>query len=115
MSWVEEEFETIDLGDKRLNKRALYITESLGFAPGRSIPQSFKTKADIQACYDFAKHDSVTEEKLLAPHIERTVERIKEYPVVLLLSDTTDINYTTKAVMAGKERLFCSFYHPISI
>jgi hypothetical protein len=105
MSWVEEELKILELGDKRLNKRAIYITESLGLAPGRSIPQSFKTRADIQACYDFAKHDSVTEEKLLAPHIERTVERIKEYPVVLLLSDTTDINYTSKAAMVGKERL----------
>ena len=43
MGWIEEEFETIDLGDKRLNSRALHIVEALGFAPGRTIPQAFKS------------------------------------------------------------------------
>lgn len=105
MSWVEEEFETIDLGDKRLNNRLIYIIEALGLAPGRTIPQSFKSWAEIKACYNFPKNDLVTEEKLLAPHIEKTLDRIREYPVVLLPSDTTDINFTTKRAMTGKERL----------
>lgn len=105
MSWVDEEFETIDLGDKRLNTRLIHIVESLGLAPGRTIPQSFKSWGDIKACYNFTNNDLVIEEKLLAPHIEKTLERIEEYPVVLLLSDTTDINYTTKIAMTGKERL----------
>lgn len=105
MSWVEEEFETIDLGDKRLNKRAIKIFESLGHAPGKTIPQSFKSWGDIKACYEFNKNNSFSEEGLLDPHIEKTIERIKEYPVVLLVSDTTDINYTSKKAMEGKERL----------
>ena len=105
MSWIDEEFETIDLGDKRLNKRFIQIVESLGFAPGRTIPQSFKSWGEIKACYNFTNNGLITEEKLLAPHIEKTLERIREYPVVLLLSDTTDINYTTKVAMTGKERL----------
>jgi hypothetical protein len=105
MSWTEIEFDTIDLGDKRLNNRMLYIIESLGLAPGRTIPQAFKSWTEIKACYNFCDNDLVTEEKLLAPHIEKTLERIREYPVVLLPSDTTDINYTTKEAMRGKERL----------
>ncbi len=59
----------------------------------------------MKACYNFFSNDLVSDEKILAPHIEKTIERIKEYPVVLLPSDTTDINYTTKKVMEGKERL----------
>lgn len=47
MSWVEEELETIDLGDKRLNNRLIHIVETLGLAPGRTIPQSFKSWAEI--------------------------------------------------------------------
>lgn len=105
MNWVEEEFKTIDLGDKRLNNRLIHIVETLGLAPGRTIPQSFRSWAEIKACYNFTDNDLVTEEKLLTPHIEKTLERISEYPVVLLASDTTDINYTTKVAMTGKERL----------
>lgn len=105
MNWTAKEFETIDLGDKRLNHRIIHIVENLGLSPGRTIPQTFKSWGEIKACYNFFNNDLVSEQKLLAPHIEKTIERIKEYPVVLLPSDTTDINYTTKESMTGKERL----------
>lgn len=105
MGWVEEEFEAIDLGDNRLNNRIINIVEALGLAPGRTIPQTFKSWGEIKACYNFFSNESVSEQKLLAPHIEKTLERIREHTVVLLLSDTTDINYTTKEAMTGKERL----------
>lgn len=105
MSWVEEEFEMIDLGDHRLNRRAIYIAESLGLAPGRTIPQTFQAWNEIKACYNFFDNESVSEEKLLLPHVGKTIERIQEYPVVLLPSDTSEIDYTTKKTMEGRERL----------
>jgi hypothetical protein len=105
MSWAEEEFEEIDLGDKRLNTRTISIVETLGLAPGRTIPQAFQSWKEIKACYNFFKNGSISSQKLLAPHLKKTIERIKEYPVVLLPSDTTDINYTSKDAMEGKERL----------
>lgn len=105
MSWVEEEFETIDLGDHRLNRRAIYITESLGLAPGRTIPQTFQAWNEIKACYNFFDNKLVSEQKLLSPHINKTIQRIQEYPVVLLPSDTSEIDYSTKEAMEGRERL----------
>jgi hypothetical protein len=105
MGWTETEFETLDLGDLRLNRRAIYILESIGLAPGRTIPQSFKSRAEIKACYNFFDNDLVSDEKILLPHTEKTIERIREYPVVLLPSDTTEIDYTAKEAMEGRERL----------
>lgn len=105
MSWFEIEMETIDLGDARLNQRVCSIFEGLGLAPGRTIPQAFQAWNEIKATYNFLNNDSVSEEKILAPHLGKTIERIMEYPVVLLASDTTDINYTTKVAMENKERL----------
>lgn len=105
MRWAEVEMETIDLGDRRLNQRSLNIIEGLGLAPGKSIPQAFQEWKALKATYNFFDNDLVSEEKILAPHLEKTIERIKEYPVVLLISDTTDINYTTKNSMENKERL----------
>lgn len=105
MSWTEEEFEAINLGDRRLNNRLIRIIEALGLAPGRTIPQSFQSRGEIKACYNFFGNDLVSDEKLLVPHIEKTKERIREYPIVLLPSDTSDLNYTTKKAMDGKERL----------
>ena len=105
MNWVESEFKNMDLGDRRLNNRVIKITETLGLAPGRTIPQAFTTRADMKACYNFFGNDVVTEELLLVPHIERTIERIKEYDTVLLLTDTSEANYSTKTAMKDKERL----------
>jgi transposase-like protein/transposase Tn5 family protein len=105
MSWVEDEMEYIDIGDQRLNQRALSILEGLGLAPGRTIPQAFQAWSEIKATYNFFNNDLVSEEKILESHLEKTIERIKEYPVVILPSDTTEINYTTKNKMKDKERL----------
>ena len=40
MSWAAEEFKTIDLGDRRLNKRAVLLAERLAANPVASIPQA---------------------------------------------------------------------------
>ena len=77
MSWVDAEFETVNLGDQRLNRRAVYIVEELGLAPGRTIPQTFQSWGEIKACYNFFDNALVSDEKLLAPHKEKTIERIQ--------------------------------------
>ena len=37
MGWAEKEFETIDLGDARLERRAVLLAERLGQKPGRAF------------------------------------------------------------------------------
>ncbi len=105
MDWVKCEFENISLGDQRLNKRAICIGEALGLAPGKTIPQAFQSWKELKACYNFFSSDVFSEHDLLLPHVEKTIERVSEYPVVLLLSDTSEINYSTKKSMGGKSRL----------
>lgn len=105
MSWIELEFESLDLGDCRLNKRSITIIESLGLAPGKSIPQTFQSWSEIKATYNFFSNRRITNEKLLKPHLKATMERIAEYPVVLLASDTSELDYTSKKKMKNKERL----------
>ncbi len=105
MSWVESEFESIDLGDYRLDCRSIGIIEGLGLAPGRSIPQTFKGRSELKAVYNFFSNDKVSSEKILKPHVDHTIERVKDYPIVLLPSDTTKIDFTSKKAMKGKERL----------
>jgi hypothetical protein len=105
MSWAEAEFKTIDLGDARLNRRAIKIVETLGLAPGRTIPQAFQSWGSTKACYNFFSNGLISEKKLIAPHIKQTIERMKEYPVVLLPNDTSEIDYNLKNSMEGRERI----------
>jgi IS4 transposase len=105
MSWAEAEFKTIDLGDARLNRRVIKIVEGLGLAPGRTIPQAFQSWGSIKACYNFFSNGLVSEKKIVTPHVKQTIERIKEYRVVLLPNDTSELDYNAKEAMEGKERI----------
>src|SRR4029079_1224975 len=115
--WINSELASLDIGDKRLNDRAKFIISKLSVAPGRTIPQAFQTWKDIKACYRFFNNEQTSLEKVVTPHLERTISRIKECPVVLLINDTSDFDYTNKVSMQGKGRLTNSlegiYIHPI--
>ena len=48
-----EEFKTIDLGDRRLNRRAVLLAERLGQKPSASIPNACQSWAETAAAYRF--------------------------------------------------------------
>lgn len=94
--WIENELATIDIGDKRLNERAKAILRGFHESIGNSIPDSFQTLKEVQACYRFFDNDMVHPSSILEPHINATLERIKAYKTVLLINDTTSLDYTKK-------------------
>ena len=63
MGWAELELQSMDLGDVRLNRRAMKIADTLGLAPGRTIPQAFQSWTSTKACYNFFSNDLVSEKK----------------------------------------------------
>jgi hypothetical protein len=97
--WVIKELAGIDLGDKRLNKRALNLLETASKSPQSSLNTMFHTRKEIQACYRFFSNDLVTESKIITPHLQQTQERILQHPVVLCPSDTTSLNYTSRKTL----------------
>lgn len=94
--WVEAELETIDIGDKRLNHRVRHFLSAAYKNPTASICRMFHTRKEVQAAYRLYDNDLTTEQKIFAPHFKKTLDRIHEHPVVLALSDTTSLNYTTR-------------------
>ena len=91
MSWAAEEFREIDLGDKRLDKRAVVLMDKLSARPTASIPSACGGWAETQAAYRFLSNDGVTWESILTPHWQCSRERMAEQPVVLCLQDTTEL------------------------
>jgi hypothetical protein len=51
MSWAAEEFKGIDLGDKRLDQRAILLAERLAEKPTASIPGACNGWSETQAAY----------------------------------------------------------------
>jgi Transposase DNA-binding len=83
------EFETLDLGDKRRNKRAIKMMAEFVAMPTGSIPQACGDWADTMGAYWFFQNDAVQWADILQPHIERSVARMAAHPVVLCIQDTT--------------------------
>lgn len=93
--WVEEEFGGVELYDDRLTKRLLTLGRDFFAHPQTSLPQACNgSGAKTQAAYRFFKNPRVNLPTLLRPHVEATVARVREHPVVLAVQDSTSLNYT---------------------
>ena len=117
--WALEEMESADLNDKRLNRRLEELLSALGERPTASIPAACGGYADMLAAYRFFDNDKVTFERVLASHCQRTRERVAAQPVVLLVQDTTELDFTRpEQQMEGAGFLDASdrrgaFLHPL--
>ena len=100
-NWVIEETKSASFGDKRLNKRYGNLLDSFASAPNKSIPGSCKSWNETIAAYRFFNHEDVTAAKILSPHIETTLERIKKEKIVLIPQDTTEIDFTGRKPITG--------------
>jgi len=94
---IATELDGIELGDKRLNLRSKRIIETLAASPQESINSACNGWAETQAAYRFFDNSAVEPRKILQPHIDATKARIKEHPVVLILQDTTELDFTPHA------------------
>ena len=53
MSWAQDEFKTLELGDQRLNARAVLLAVRLTSKPTESIPNACLGWAETQGAYRF--------------------------------------------------------------
>jgi hypothetical protein len=93
-AWAIEEMDGVDLGDERLDSRAVSLLSTLGNRPNLSIPAACKGRAEIKAAYGFFNNEKVTFEAVLKPHLDSTRRRMAEQRVVLLVQDTSEIDLT---------------------
>ena len=99
---IVDELDGIDLGDERLNKRSKHLLEALAVSPEASINASCDGWGDTVAAYRFFDNDAVTPEVILRPHTEATIRRIREHAVVLLVQDTSELDYSQHAPLDAR-------------
>lgn len=101
ISWAQHEFGQAQLIDKRLNKRFVKIATDFMLQPNASIPQASGSAAQAQATYNFFKNEFIEVEQLLEPHVKRTKERCAESNTVLMLNDTSYLDFTSQPEKKG--------------
>jgi hypothetical protein len=93
-SWVEKEFSRANLGDRRLNRRLVFLVQHRAQAIQASIAQSCQGLSGMRSAYRFYDNERIHREQILAPHRQTTLSRMKAHRVVLAVQDTTQIDLT---------------------
>ncbi len=92
--WAIEEMKTAELEDKRLNARLTALLSALGEHPTASIPAACGGFNEMTAAYRFFDNEKATWEKILAPHAEQARQRMAQQELVLLVQDTSELDFT---------------------
>ena len=92
-----DELQSVDLRDKRLDKRMIGLLESLSQSSTASIPAACSGRSEMVYAYRFFDNDKVDFESTLAPHIESSHQRVRQQKVALLVQDTTELDLTRPA------------------
>jgi hypothetical protein len=101
-AWVLNEFEGLDLGDARLNRRAACVAAGMLERPDKSIPRQAGTVSAAKATYRLLANERVTRRGLQLPHQHATLGRAErtEGPV-LFLQDTSTLSFNQRDEVDG--------------
>ena len=94
--WVEEEMAKLTTGDKRLDNRTKHILQTIADKPSMAFTQQFQSGAELKACYRLFDSDLISDEVILEPHLNKTIDRVKLCDVAVIGSDSSSLNYTTR-------------------
>src|SRR5580700_10339908 len=93
-SWVTEELDSADLGDKRLNARYRLILDRLSLKPSLKFTAACNGRNEVEAAYKFVNHPRITPDLLLKPHHDSTLQRIRQHNVFIIAPATTENDLT---------------------
>jgi len=99
-NWVEKEFQSVDFGSKRLEKRFLRVMSDLSQEPEKSIWLATGSRSNAKAAYRMIGNQEFTKENILSAHQTATNNRNQDN-ILLAIQDTTAVNYGTHKKMAG--------------
>jgi Transposase Tn5 dimerisation domain/Transposase DNA-binding len=100
-SWVETEMVACQCHDARHAQRLARLLARLSEKPVHSIPSACHGWAETMAAYRFLDNPAISEQEILSGHKYATLARIQEQAVVLLVQDTTFLDYGTTQPKQG--------------
>jgi hypothetical protein len=115
-TWCSKEFNSVKLGDKRLDQRFLRVANDFLNSPAEPIHAICRDWSEAKAAYRLFDNDKFQEPYILQIHQQETIKRLKKIPKrVFAIQDTTTLNYThhPKKKGLGKINKQPSFNKPI--
>lgn len=87
-TWAEDEVQTADLEDRRLNNRLALLLERLGEHPQISIPAACGGWKETMGAYRFFDNGKATFEKILEPHRKQANKPSLRYDFLIVTANT---------------------------
>lgn len=92
--WAREQFGEAELGDVRRTRRLVKLGAQMAINSSGTIPQQTQRLADMKAAYRLFAQEAVTHEAVCAPHWQQTREQAGGLPMVFMIQDTTELDFT---------------------
>jgi hypothetical protein len=95
------EFASAKLGHRARNARAARFAEAMLRMPTASIPKMLNDCHQAKRTYSFLSNPMVTHSALLSGHIAATTQRCAKERTVLLVADSSDLDFSTHPAIRG--------------
>jgi hypothetical protein len=99
--WIEAELSACQMHDVRHTQRLARLLGRLSERPVGSMPTACHGWAETVAAYRLLHNPDVGIQEILSGHAHATLERIRAQEAVLLVQDTTFLNYGTTHPKGG--------------
>jgi len=99
--WAEQTFGEVRLGHRSRTERAVAMAWAIATDPAASLPKQMGSEAALHGAYRFLQTPEVTYEQLIGPHVEQTREAMGQQRRVLLIQDTTEVDYQQHPTTTG--------------
>ncbi len=99
--WAEHTFGSVRLGHQDRTERAVKMAQAIAHDPSASLPAQMQSGAATEAAYRFLQTPQVSYEHLIAPHVQQTRQAARAQPQVLLIQETTEVDYQQHPTTTG--------------
>src|SRR5436190_17850547 len=99
-AWAEQTFGGADLGDGRRTRRLVQSAAKIAAQPEKAFTQVFDWN-ELRGFYRWCSQSEATLSAVQEPHRAQTRQAMRQQPLVLVLHDTSELDFTRHKCLQG--------------
>jgi hypothetical protein len=99
-TWAEHHFAAAQLGNQQRTRRLVYSAARIARHPEKAFPQVFNWN-ELRGFYRLGNQKQATVTTLQLPHWQHTRHAMRQHPLVLILHDTTELDFGSHQALRG--------------
>jgi Transposase DNA-binding len=103
-AWAEQTFANADLGDPRRSRRLIQSAGRIAAHPEKAFTQVFDWN-ELRGFYRLCDQWAATTAAVQMPHWQQTRQAMSQQPLVLILHDTTELDYSRHHRLGGRGQI----------